>query len=218
MAVICPTVTARNTHQYREQLERVSAFASRIHFDFADGQLAPVELIELSQAWLPEGKITDLHLMFQNPKTQLDQAIKLKPFLVIVHAEADGNFVELAEKLHDNHIKAGVALLQKTDVSLIEPALDVIDHVLVFSGDLGHFGGRADLSLLEKVKKLKQLKPSLEIGWDGGINEENIQQLVDGGVDVLNVGGYIQHAEAPDKAYATLESKITSGPNAEIKP
>ena len=87
-------------------------------------------------------------------------------------------------------------------------SLEKIDHVLIFSGDLGHFGGKADLTLLNKVKYLKDKKPSLEIGWDGGINDQNAQNLLDGGVDVLNVGGYIQRSGDPAHAYAILKGII----------
>lgn len=208
MSVICPTVTAENTHSYREQIERISGFAKRVHLDFADGTLSEVKLIDLKLAWLPEPMAVDLHLMFKRPEQYLDQAIKLKPNLVILHAEADGDFKELAKKLHAQGIKTGVALLSKTAVTKIEASFQIIDHVLIFSGDLGHFGGKADLSLLEKVIRIKQFKPSIEIGWDGGINEQNAKKLRLSGVDVLNVGGFIQHAEEPGEAYATLESSI----------
>jgi ribulose-phosphate 3-epimerase len=95
-------------------------------------------------------------------------------------------------------------LLPQTTVETITPALDHIDHVLIFSGDLGNFGGHANLRLLDKVAELRRHKPELEIGWDGGINEQNISKLVFAGVDVLNVGGYIQNAEEPEKAYSRL--------------
>ena len=124
--------------------------------------------------------------------------------MVIVHAESDGNFVPFAELMHRHGIEVGVALKPKTPVELIRPALEWIDYVLVFSGDLGHFGGQADLALLDKVKLLRQLKPQLEIGWDGGINNVNAKALAAGGVDVLNVGGFIQHAADPRMAYGML--------------
>src|SRR5690606_36219400 len=98
----------------------------------------------------------------------------------------------------------GVALLKDTPASAIEPYIDQIEHVLVFSGDLGYYGGKADLALLSKVTELKKMKPSLEIGWDGGINDHNASELVKGGVDVLNVGGFIQKATDPEDAYAIL--------------
>jgi len=82
------------------------------------------------------------------------------------------------------------------------------DHVLVFSGNLGRHGGEADLGLLEKVRQIKAHHPEVEIGWDGGINDQNVKQLVEAGVEVLNVGGYIQKADDPEHAYATLKRVI----------
>jgi ribulose-phosphate 3-epimerase len=213
MAVICPTVTAKDPHEYREQVERLMPFAKRVHLDFADGELAPVHLVDLTHAWRPESVEIDVHLMFKQPLEQLEAAMALKPNCIIVHAEARGSFKEFAEQVRATHIKAGVALLAATEVSIIKDSLGLIDYVLVFSGDLGHFGGQADLGLLGKVSELKTLKPELEIGWDGGINADNAADLARAGVDVLNVGGFIQRAEEPASAYAKLE-QIVQGVNA----
>jgi ribulose-phosphate 3-epimerase len=103
-----------------------------------------------------------------------------------------------------------VALLPETKVETIAPALSLIDHVLIFSGKLGHFGGHADLKLLNKVKQLKQLKPTLEIGWDGGVSDKNAQALAEGGVDVLNAGGYLHGTQNAAKAYAKLKTLVES--------
>lgn len=189
-------------------MERAALFAKRIHVDFMDGEFAPTKSPGLHQAWWPEKIQADLHIMHKNPDAELDQIIKLKPSLVIVHAEADGNFVIIARKLHEAGIKAGVALLASTPIDVIKPALEYLDHVLIFSGDLGHFGGQTDLHLLDKVKKAKELKHTLEIGWDGGINDTNVRALVEGGVDVLNVGGYIQRAENPKERYDILKNLL----------
>ena len=66
-------------------------------------------------------------------------------------------------------------------------------------------GGQANLALLDRVRQAKKWKPSVEVGWDGGVNDHNIRQLADGGVDVLNVGGFIQKAAEPLAAYAKLK-------------
>ncbi len=208
MATICPTVTALNTHQYREQMERVAPFIKRVHLDFMDGKFAPTKSPSIAHAWWPEKLQADLHVMHENPEHELDAIIRIKPSLVIVHAEAKGNFVVIAQKLHEAGIKAGVALLAKTPVDVIKPALEHADHLLVFSGDLGHFGGSLDVALLEKVRRAKELKPGIEVGWDGGINDSNVKQLIDAGVDVLNVGGYIQRAENPKERYEILENLL----------
>lgn len=204
MPIICPTVLASDAHDYQTQINKVSSFASRIQIDLTDGVFAKSPTIALEQVWVPDGLKADLHLMYKTPADFLDEAIKLKPHMIIVHAEADGNFIKIADKIHNAGIKVGVAILPKTSTHTIKPSLSVIDHVLIFSGDLGKFGGVADLDLLKKIVQLKEWKEDLEFGWDGGINESNAKQLVIGGVRVLNVGGYIQNSPTPKQNYDKL--------------
>ncbi len=208
MATICPTVLAKDLSTYQAQLKKVSGLAKRIQIDLSDGVFAPTKTVSLEEINWPPGLQVDLHLMYQDPTKWMRQIMKVKPHMVIVHAEADGNFLSFAQILHKLKLKVGVALLPKTPASAIKDALGHIDHVLIFSGNLGKFGGRADLDLLIKAQALKHLKPSLEIGWDGGVNAHNIHLLAAGGVDVLNVGGAIQKASNPAAAYATLKQKL----------
>jgi len=207
-AAIVPTVTARDVNEYRKQVERISRFATRIHIDVADGIFTPVKLLAVDQVWWPGGVRADLHVMYQKPFAHYKTYLSLAPQMVVVHAEAEGQFVPFAELMHHHGIEVGVALKAETPVELIRPALGWIDHVLIFSGNLGHFGGQADLALLDKARLLKRLKPQLEIGWDGGINNSNARNLVMGGIEVLNVGGYIHHAGDPRMAYASLARAI----------
>lgn len=204
MAIICPTITATEPHVYREQMNRVKSFAKRVHIDMADGVFAPVKLVDLKHIWWPDGLEVDIHLMYESVAPFTNELIKLRPNLVIVHAESVGNFYEVVKPLKDNGLRIGVALLQDTPVEKVEPALKDLDHVLIFSGDLGHFGGHANFTLLSKVREIRAINPDVEIGWDGGIDQNNIKRLIEGGIDILNVGGGIQRAAEPAKAYATL--------------
>lgn len=209
MAVICPTVTATNSRDYRESIERIADFASRIHIDFADGVFAPTRLESIEDAWWPIGLVVDFHIMYKKPLDCLETVIMHQPHTAIVHAEAESAW-DFIKELEHYGIQRGVALLKDTPTEIIKPYLDHIDHVLVFSGDLGYYGGKADFGLLDKVKQLKDMKPSLEIGWDGGINEQTAHQLAAGGVEVLNVGGAIQRAVDPEAAYDTLVASINT--------
>jgi ribulose-phosphate 3-epimerase len=207
-ADICPTITVDNEQAYARQIEKIVDFAVRIHIDISDGVFSPVRLIPIDQIWWPGGVRADLHVMYKKPFEFVDTYLGLEPQMVIVHAEAEGDFVSFSELLHHHGIEVGVALLPETPAETLSPALQHIDHVLIFSGDLGHYGGHANLDLLSKVKVLRDLKPQLEIGWDGGINDENAGRLVKGGIDVLNVGGFIANADSANDAYAKLRSVI----------
>lgn len=203
MVDICPTVTAFNLAEYSEQINRV-AFAKRLHLDFMDGRFAPSRSPSLDQISLPPHHVVDIHLMYQEPMQALDRLIHLRPHMVVIHNEAHVHHMHFVAELHKHNIKAGLAILQDTPVEHAYQIMHSFDHVLVFSGHLGYHGGMADLGLLDKVRKIREHHFDAEIGWDGGITAENAPELVDAGVDVLNVGGFVQKSSDPEAAYATL--------------
>lgn len=207
MPVIAPTVTAYDLKTYGEQLKNIG-FADRIHIDLMDGEFAPTKSPGLDEIWLPHHQIIDIHLMYQRPMEQLDQLIKMRPHMVVIHNEAEVHHMHFAAELHKHDIKVGLAILQETPVEHAYQIMHSFDHVLVFSGNLGHHGGEADLGILDKVHKIKEHHPGVEIGWDGGINDQNVRQLIEAGVDVLNTGGFIQKSDNPKAAYDKLLTVI----------
>jgi len=205
---ICPSILASYAEEYRRQIEHVASFSHRLHIDVADGIFAPNKTIHPSEIWWPGGVRADVHVMYKRPIEVIDILIAMQPQLVIMHAEAEGDFVTLAKRLHYHGIEAGVALLPNTPAEYIRPGIDLVDHVLIFSGDLGHYGGKADLTQLEKVKKVRNMSKRVEISWDGGAAPDNVGQLSAGGVEVIVSGGFIQKARDPKAAYEQLLSNV----------
>lgn len=210
MTTICPTVTTDDPEVYKLQIEKTVAYAHRLHIDLSDGEFTNNRLMAIENVWWPGGVRADLHVMYRRPFDHAAALTALQPQLIIVHAEAEGDFVAFARHVRHHGIEVGVALLPETPVEMIVPALQLIDHVLIFSGHLGHFGGHADLSLLDKARQLKELKPQLELGWDGGVNDQNARALAAGGIDVLNAGGFLHGAKDQRTAYATLVRAVES--------
>lgn len=208
MSAICPAVLAETEREYSEQINRIKGFAKRIQIDLMDRDFTDTRSIGLDKVWWPDGISADIHLMYKNPMDHLAELVHQKPHMVIIHAEADVHHMHFAAELHKEDIKTGLAVLPETSINSIEQIINSFDHLLIFSGDLGHFGGKADLSLIDKAREAREHHPELEIGWDGGINDQNAQQLSERGIDVLNVGGYIQNSDNPGAAYAKLGSVI----------
>ncbi|HEX6258037.1 MAG TPA: hypothetical protein VFZ48_00995 [Candidatus Saccharimonadales bacterium] len=208
MSIICPTVLAETPADFREQMERVAPFATRIQIDLMDGDFAPTKSIAPIQVWWPEELVADIHLMFRQPINHLETLISLEPHMIILHAEAEGDLLGMMRHLQKLDIKAGVALLKDTPVSAAKELIMQADHALLFSGDLGRFGGEADMAVLSKIAELQTLHPDIEIGWDGGANVSNAAQLAQSGVAVINVGGAIQSAANPAQAYRELTQSI----------
>jgi ribulose-phosphate 3-epimerase len=206
MAVICPTVTANDEYEYNEQIKRLRPFAKRVHIDLMDGAFAPTTSPGLDHVWWPHEFTADIHLMYQQPMDYIDKLIKLKPHLVVIHNEAHVHHMDFAARLHQHDIKTGLAILRDTPIEYAYQIMHSFDHVLVFSGNLGYHGGEADLGLLDKVRKIREHHPESEIGWDGGVNDQNAQKLIEAGVDLLNVGGFIHHANNPQQAFELLQN------------
>lgn len=208
MSIIAPAITVETEDQFKESIDRIKPFAQRVHMDISDGEFAPVFLVDASKLWWPKEWIVDIHAMVMHPMDYIDKLIALKPHLIIFHAETGVNLVPIIENIKKNGIKAGVALLKPTVPATVADAIKAADHVLVFSGDLGHYGGNASLMQLEKVRLIKEINPNVEIGWDGGVSVDNAFTLTQGGVNVLNTGGAINTSDDPDSVYATLVREI----------
>lgn len=208
MSIICPAILAETSEDYLKQVNRVKDFAARIQIDLMDGEFTENKSVSLDKVWWPGGIHADIHLMYQKPMDYMDKLIHLKPHMAIIHAEAEVHHMHFAAELHKEDIRAGLAVLPETSIDSIEQIINSFDHLLIFSGDLGRFGGKANLSLIDKVREAREHHTDLEIGWDGGVNDRNAKQLAEGGIDVLNVGGFMQNSDDPRAAYSSLLHKI----------
>lgn len=208
MAVIAPCVTVETADAYKAAIDKLSPFARHIHIDISDGEFAPNFLLPENQLSWPQGWEVDIHAMVARPSEHLAQLIALKPRMIVIHAEVQEDRAALINQIKAAGIKAGLALLKPTVPSTVAEIIRLADHVMIFSGDLGKYGGTASLMQLEKVRLVKQIKPDVEIGWDGGVSVENAYTLTQGGVDILNVGGAIATAEDPAGTFDALNKEI----------
>ena len=202
--VIVPTILTNDPKQYRSLIESFNAFAKRVQIDIADGDFAPTQTIPTISVWWPKGWEVDLHMMVSRPSQHLPALLKLKPSLVIFHAEVGEDLLPIMQQLKDAGIKVGVALLKSTYPGNVKELIAASDHVLIFAGDLGQQGGTADMLQIEKVAHIRAIKKDIEIGWDGGVNLRNIRAIAHADIDVVNVGSAITAADDRPAMYQAL--------------
>jgi ribulose-phosphate 3-epimerase len=208
MSVIAPCITVETADEYKASVERLNPFAQRVHIDISDGEFAPNFLVGAAQVWWPQEWTVDIHAMVARPSEHLETLLSLKPHSIIFHAEVQEDIIPILQHIKKFDIKAGLALLKPTVPATVAGAIEIADHIMIFSGELGKYGGTASLMQLEKVRLIRAIRQDVEIGWDGGVNVENAYNLTQGGVDVLNVGGTIARADDPAAVYATLVNEI----------
>lgn len=205
---IVPSILTDNKQDYRAQAERINIFTRRVQIDVTDGIFAQNPTLDMTNIWWPKNWDADLHFMAAKPSESLDTILKLSPSLCILHAEASENLLPIFEMLKSAGIKTGVALLQSTFPGNVKQYIDAADHVLIFAGQLGVQGSPADLMQMEKIPLIRNMKPEVEIGWDGGANMSNIRALAHADLDVINVGSAISKAENPAQVFEELVAEI----------
>ena len=201
---VVPAILTAEEATYKTTIEQIHPFAKRIQIDVTDGDFTANPTVPLDKVWWPTGCQADLHLMVSRPSEHLQTLLQLKPSMVIFHAEVSEDLTPTFQQLKSANIKVGVALLKSTYPGDVQPYIQAADHVLVFAGALGQQGSSADLLQIEKVPIIKAVNPNAEIGWDGGVDMDNIRAIAHAEVDVINVGSGIIAAGDPAAAYKAL--------------
>jgi ribulose-phosphate 3-epimerase len=101
-----------------------------------------------------------------------------------------------------------VAVLPETSLEAARPLLEHADHVLIFTGQLGHNGGTFRTDQLARAAQVRQIHPDTEISVDGGVNDLNAALIALQPVDVLYVGQFLQQADDPQAAFESLHHQI----------
>lgn len=206
MPAVAPTINATDPADYARRINNVKGVAKRLHIDVGDGVFTDVKTVGLSQVYDIDGVPFDLHLMMMHPESQFENICALRPQLVITHFEAPFDHEAFFKELREVDIKVGLAMNVETTVEQVRGLLPAIDHLVVFTGRLGHNGGEFRSDCLDKIAQARDINPRLEIAVDGGLNQETARQAIEAGADVLDVGSFIHDADDPEIAYVAVEA------------
>jgi ribulose-phosphate 3-epimerase len=204
MASVAPTILATTPADYAARIQRVKPFAKRLHIDICDGVFIDTKTVGLSQVYDIDGVPFDLHLMMEHPEGQIEDICALQPASVIVHYEANFDHEAFFRELRSMGVKVGLAIKPETTIEQVKDILPNIKHLLIFTGRLGHNGGEFRTDCLEKIGQARIINPELEIGVDGGVNQETGRMAIEAGANLLNCGSFIHDAEDPEIAYIAL--------------
>ncbi|KAK5709554.1 RIBULOSE-phosphate 3-epimerase [Elasticomyces elasticus] len=120
---------------------------------------------------------------------------------------------ELIKYIHDQGMRAGVAIKPKTDVSVLYELLDSsnkeeVPDVGIFCSTKGFGGQKFMPDMMPKVEALRKRYPDLNIEVDGGLSEKTIDVAADAGANVIVAGSAVFGAQDPKDVIAKLRAAV----------
>ena len=181
-----------------------------IHFDVMDG--AFVEQITYCSPVLKcvrraTDRFRDVHLMVNDPISQIKFFAEAGADLISFHTESRSNAKDTLELIRSCGVKSALAVKPGTPVEEVYPLLPLCDMVLVMTVEPG-YGGQAFIpETLEKIKALRtHAGEALDIEVDGGINGKTAPLVKEAGANVLVAGTGLFKAENMAQANAALKA------------
>lgn len=217
MFEIAPSILSADFARLADEIKAVEeGGATVLHVDVMDGHFVPNITIGLPvvRSLRKATQVTiDCHLMITEPGVYAEQFVNAGADMVSVHVEADAHLHRTLTSIRKAGGKAGVAINPATPLVALEEALPFADFVLVMSVNPG-FGGQAFIpTAIDKVRRLRQMIESrgleTRIEIDGGIDAENILDVVEAGAEILVAGSAIYGKPSPGEAVRELLEKGT---------
>lgn len=206
---IVPALLESNKEEFKEKLNKLVGFATRIQVDFNDGSfeefvsVKPEEIESSILEW--KDKINfEAHLMVQRPYDFVPKLVESGFKKIIVQFEIESNIREVLEQLRLENVLVGLAVGPKTTTEEIEPFGELIDTAIIMTVEPGKQGQKFLLEELAKISELRGGNFPGEIQVDGGIDDQTIEDVVAVMPDTLIIGGYIVNCLNPKGNYETL--------------
>jgi ribulose-phosphate 3-epimerase len=196
---IAPSLFAANFANLSNDISIIEKEGAEfLHLDVMDGIFVPNLSIgpQILKSIRPISKmIFDVHLMIVKPERFINDFVKAGADYITIHFESTDKVEETIDYIKECGIRPGLSIKPKTPVESIEHLIEKLSMVLIMSIEPG-FGGQPFIpESLKKITRTRELidkhNPSCELEVDGGINLDNVTEVVISGATVIVAGSSI---------------------------
>ncbi|CDD56593.1 MAG: ribulose-phosphate 3-epimerase [[Bacteroides] pectinophilus] len=213
MNILAPSILSADFNVLGEQIQTVAkAGAQYIHVDVMDGIFVPsisYGMPVIKSVRKSTDAVFDVHLMITEPVRYIRDFVDSGADIITVHVEACKDIDETIRDIKACGVRAAVAINPETPVDKIMPYLDDIDMALVMSVHPGFGGQKFIPDVLDKVRIIRSYyrdnNMDKDIEIDGGINFDNLPEVLEAGANVIVAGSSVYRGDAAANTKKFLE-------------
>ena len=200
MVKIAPSILSADFSKLGQEVVKLhNAGADFIHIDVMDGEFVPnitFGMPVIKAIRNKTDKVFDVHLMINNPQRYIDEFIAAGADIITLHYEAERHLDRAIQYIKSKGVKAAVALNPATPTVVLKDIIANLDMVLIMSVNPG-FGGQKFIPYsLNKIKEVKEMalkanNPNILIQVDGGVDKNNVKDVIEAGANVIVAGSAV---------------------------
>ncbi|HOX96502.1 MAG TPA: hypothetical protein PLI45_03935 [Candidatus Woesebacteria bacterium] len=208
MKTVVPAILAKDVSTFEEEVKKVEKFVTKVQVDVIDGKFFPVETVtpEVFQEIETPVEI-ETHLMVEEPIEWVERCVAAGVTAIYGQVEKMTDKQAFITAVVESGLRVGLAFDLDTSLTGLDEWINLVDGILLMSVPAGAQGQAFGEGVMEKIKKVRALSPSVLIVIDGGLNIETIKRCVEIGGEKMEfaVGSEILKAEDAELAYRKLE-------------
>ena len=196
---LSPSILSADFGTLRDDLRVLEEAGTKyLHFDMMDGDFVPnisFGMPVIQSVRKDNHCFFDVHMMVSEPGRYIDAVADAGADGITVHQEACTHLDRTLQQIRERGLKAGVALNPATPISTLDCVLPMLDLVLIMSVNPGFGGQKLIPYTIEKIRALRKradaLGLALNIGIDGGVTLDNVQEIKDAGANFFIAGSAV---------------------------
>ena len=186
--------------------------AEYLHIDVMDGKFVPS--ISFGMPVIKAIRkvcdiVFDVHLMIEEPIRYIKEFVESGADIITIHLEACRDVQATIDKIHEQGVKAGLSIKPGTPVESLLPYLDKVEMILMMSVEPGFGGQKYIEASTERIRQVKEMLTerglTTDLQVDGGINVDNVNTVLEAGVNVVVAGSAVFGGNVEEKTKAFME-------------
>ena len=206
---VVPAILTDDPSTLEKMVHQAESCTDYVQIDIMDGHFVPSRSVTWEDiASLSINLKWEAHLMVTHPEKYCEGFRQAGASKIIFHHEATVSPHEVIHQIRNLGIEVGLAINPETPVSATASCINEVDSVLLLTVTPGFYGSKFIPEVMDKIAELRDIRPGIEIGVDGGVKESNIREIASVGVDYICVGSAVFLQPDPAESYRRLQSLV----------